>query len=48
MKEKVTISIDSSVLERLDGSRGLIPRSALIEDYVKRGMGLEKVDAGVV
>ena len=38
MKRPVSITLEEEVLEEIDTQRGLIPRSAWIEDLLKRAM----------
>lgn len=35
MKERVTISLEVELLRKIDGKRGLIPRSAWIEAFLR-------------
>jgi len=35
MKERVTISLEANLLRKIDGKRGLIPRSAWIEAFLR-------------
>ena len=36
MKQKITMTIDEQIIKRIDLERGLIPRSAFIEELIKK------------
>ncbi|MEE9174522.1 MAG: hypothetical protein V3U30_06055 [Thermoplasmata archaeon] len=38
MKKPVSITLEEEILERIDTQRGIIPRSAWIEDLLKQAM----------
>ncbi len=37
-RERVTVSLDGAIIERIDSKRGLINRSRYVEDLLKNGM----------
>jgi metal-responsive CopG/Arc/MetJ family transcriptional regulator len=37
-RERVTVSLDGAIIERIDSKRGLINRSRYVEELLKTGM----------
>ncbi len=44
MKKVVGFSISEEVIERIDEYRGLAARSAVVEDMLRKELGLKKVN----
>jgi len=44
-KERITISIDPALLERIDRERGLVPRSTYIESILAEALGMRRKGA---
>lgn len=43
MKKVTGFSISSEVIEHIDETRGLASRSAVVEDIIRKGLGLNSI-----
>lgn len=41
MKRVISVSISEELVDKIDNERGLVPRSAAIEERLKGGMGCD-------
>ncbi len=46
MKKATAFSISAEVIEKIDQERGLATRSAVVEDILRKGLGLREAANG--